>query len=160
MSPHYLQLLLYELPRENISFGRGLAQRAGISAGTESESDASRGRRCRSLNLRAAAELAPPRWSWRRIARTPLFLQTRDQMPTYACSAAAGRLTPGQKVEIVQSITAIHHEETGAPRYLVQVIFYDIDPVVTTSAVNWRRQATYGFAAAYGMVEPRSKRAG
>ncbi len=47
-------------------------------------------------------------------------------MPTYACSAAAGRLTPAQKVEIVQSITAIHHEETGAPRYLVQVIFYDI----------------------------------
>jgi hypothetical protein len=70
MSPHYLQLLLYELPRENISFGRGLAQRAGISAGTESESDASRGRHCRSLDLRAAGELAPPRWSWQRIART------------------------------------------------------------------------------------------
>jgi phenylpyruvate tautomerase PptA (4-oxalocrotonate tautomerase family) len=49
-------------------------------------------------------------------------------MPTYACSAAAGRLTPAQKLEIVQSITAIHHEETGAPRYLVQVIFYDIGP--------------------------------
>jgi phenylpyruvate tautomerase PptA (4-oxalocrotonate tautomerase family) len=63
---------------------------------------------------------APLRWSWRRIA------QTRDQMPTYACSAAAGRLTPAQKVEIVQCITAIHHEETGAPRYFVQVIFYDI----------------------------------
>ena len=47
-------------------------------------------------------------------------------MPTYACSGAPGRLTPDQKVEIVQSITAIHHEETGAPRYLVQVIFYDI----------------------------------
>jgi phenylpyruvate tautomerase PptA (4-oxalocrotonate tautomerase family) len=55
-------------------------------------------------------------------------LQTRDQMPTYACSAAAGRLTPAQKLEIVQSITAIHHGETGAPRYLVQVIFYDIAP--------------------------------
>jgi phenylpyruvate tautomerase PptA (4-oxalocrotonate tautomerase family) len=49
-------------------------------------------------------------------------------MPTYACSAAAGRLTPAQKLEIVQSITAIHHEETGAPRYFVQVIFYDIAP--------------------------------
>ena len=49
-------------------------------------------------------------------------------MPTYACSAAAGRLTPAQKLQIVQSITAIHHEETGAPRYLVQVIFYDIAP--------------------------------
>ena len=32
-------------------------------------------------------------------------------MPSYTCSAAAGRLTPAQKVEIVQSITAIHHEE-------------------------------------------------
>ena len=41
-------------------------------------------------------------------------------MPTYACSAATGRLTPVQKTEIVRSITAIHHEETGAPRYLVQ----------------------------------------
>jgi phenylpyruvate tautomerase PptA (4-oxalocrotonate tautomerase family) len=49
-------------------------------------------------------------------------------MPTYACAAAVGRLTPAQKLEIVQSITAIHHEETGAPRYLVQVIFYDIGP--------------------------------
>ena len=49
-------------------------------------------------------------------------------MPTYACSAAAGRLTPAQKVQIVQSITAIHHEETGAPRYFVQMIFYDFAP--------------------------------
>jgi hypothetical protein len=38
-------------------------------------------------------------------------------MPTYVCSAAAGRLTPVQKAEIVRTITAIHHEETGAPRY-------------------------------------------
>ena len=49
-------------------------------------------------------------------------------MPTYVCSAAGGRLTPDQKAEIVRSITAIHHEETGAPRYLVQVIFYDVAP--------------------------------
>jgi phenylpyruvate tautomerase PptA (4-oxalocrotonate tautomerase family) len=49
-------------------------------------------------------------------------------MPTYVCSAAIGRLTPVQKAEIVRSITAIHHEETGAPRYLVQVIFYDVAP--------------------------------
>ena len=49
-------------------------------------------------------------------------------MPTYVCSAATGRLTPAQKAEIVRSITAIHHEETGAPRYLVQVIFYDLAP--------------------------------
>ena len=49
-------------------------------------------------------------------------------MPTYVCSAAIGRLTPVQKAEIVRSITAIQHEETGAPRYLVQVIFYDLAP--------------------------------
>ena len=49
-------------------------------------------------------------------------------MPTYVCSAARGRLTPFQKAEIGRSITAIHHEETGAPRYLVQVIFHDVAP--------------------------------
>ena len=49
-------------------------------------------------------------------------------MPTYVCSAATGRLTPIQKTEIVRSITAIHHEETSAPRYLVQVIFHDLAP--------------------------------
>jgi phenylpyruvate tautomerase PptA (4-oxalocrotonate tautomerase family) len=49
-------------------------------------------------------------------------------MPTYVCSAAGGRLTSVQKAEIVRNITTIHHEETGAPRYLVQVIFHDIAP--------------------------------
>ena len=49
-------------------------------------------------------------------------------MPTYVCSAAAGRLTPAQKADIVNSITTIHHEETGAGRYLVLVIFQDIAP--------------------------------
>jgi phenylpyruvate tautomerase PptA (4-oxalocrotonate tautomerase family) len=34
ISPDDLQILLYELPGENISFGRGLAQRAHISSGT------------------------------------------------------------------------------------------------------------------------------
>ena len=32
---------------------------------------------------------------------------------------AAGRLTLVKKTEIVRSITAIHHEKTGAPRYLI-----------------------------------------
>lgn len=49
-------------------------------------------------------------------------------MPTYVCSATSGRLTPVQKAKISRSITAIHHEETGAPRYLVQVIFCDLAP--------------------------------
>src|SRR5260370_35172588 len=49
-------------------------------------------------------------------------------MPTYVCSAAVGRLTPAQKAEIVNRITTIHHEETGAPRYLALVIFHDLAP--------------------------------
>jgi phenylpyruvate tautomerase PptA (4-oxalocrotonate tautomerase family) len=44
-------------------------------------------------------------------------------MPTYVCSAATARLTLVQKTEIVRSITDTHHEETGTPRCLVQVIF-------------------------------------
>lgn len=47
-------------------------------------------------------------------------------MPTYACSITEGCLTPGQKLEIAQRITAIHAEETGAPAYLVQVIFQEV----------------------------------
>jgi phenylpyruvate tautomerase PptA (4-oxalocrotonate tautomerase family) len=49
-------------------------------------------------------------------------------MPIYVCTAALGRLTPVQKTEIAEGITAIYHEETGAPGYLVQVIFYDNAP--------------------------------
>jgi phenylpyruvate tautomerase PptA (4-oxalocrotonate tautomerase family) len=49
-------------------------------------------------------------------------------MPTYVCTATAGRLTPAQKAEIVDSITTIHHEETGAARYFVLVIFQDVAP--------------------------------
>jgi phenylpyruvate tautomerase PptA (4-oxalocrotonate tautomerase family) len=49
-------------------------------------------------------------------------------MATYVCTAAVGRLTLPQKKEIVRSITAIRHEETGAPRYLAKVVFYDVAP--------------------------------
>jgi phenylpyruvate tautomerase PptA (4-oxalocrotonate tautomerase family) len=49
-------------------------------------------------------------------------------MPVYVCSAPAGRLTPVQKSEIARSITTIHHEETGAARFFVQVIFHDLAP--------------------------------
>jgi phenylpyruvate tautomerase PptA (4-oxalocrotonate tautomerase family) len=49
-------------------------------------------------------------------------------MPIYFCTAAEGRLTSVQKAEIAEAITAIYHEETGAPRYLVRVIFNDIAP--------------------------------
>jgi phenylpyruvate tautomerase PptA (4-oxalocrotonate tautomerase family) len=47
-------------------------------------------------------------------------------MPIYFCTVAEGRLTSVQKTEIAKAITAIYREETGAPRYLVQVIFNDI----------------------------------
>jgi phenylpyruvate tautomerase PptA (4-oxalocrotonate tautomerase family) len=47
-------------------------------------------------------------------------------MPTYACSIASGRLTPAQKMDIVHCVATVHHEETGAPRYFVQVIFYEV----------------------------------
>lgn len=46
-------------------------------------------------------------------------------MPTYAFSTAK-KLTAEQRSKLVESITAIHSEETGAPRYFVQVIFYDL----------------------------------
>src|SRR5260370_5145837 len=50
------------------------------------------------------------------------------RMPTYVCSAAVVRLTPAQKAEILNNISTIHHEETGAARYLVLVIFHDLAP--------------------------------
>ncbi len=40
-------------------------------------------------------------------------------MPTYVFSTEAGRLTQSQRLDIVRSLTTIHAEETGAPRYLV-----------------------------------------
>lgn len=49
-------------------------------------------------------------------------------MPTYACSVTAGCLTPAQRLGIARSITTIHAEETGAPAYLVQVIFQEVQP--------------------------------
>ena len=46
-------------------------------------------------------------------------------MPTYAVTAA-GRITQDQRAAIARALTAIHHEEARAPRYLVQVVFYDL----------------------------------
>jgi phenylpyruvate tautomerase PptA (4-oxalocrotonate tautomerase family) len=51
-----------------------------------------------------------------------------NQMPMFVCSATTGCLTPAQKMEIAQIITDIYHEETGGPRYMVQVIFHDVAP--------------------------------
>lgn len=49
-------------------------------------------------------------------------------MPTYVCSTEAGRLTSAQRLHIVKGLTTIHAEETGAPRYLVQVVFSEVSP--------------------------------
>ena len=49
-------------------------------------------------------------------------------MPVFVCTTAAGRLSPTQKAEIAETITAIYHEVIGAPRYLVQVFFSSIEP--------------------------------
>ena len=38
-------------------------------------------------------------------------------MPTYTCTTTAGRLSEEQRLKVVESITATHSEETGAPRY-------------------------------------------
>jgi phenylpyruvate tautomerase PptA (4-oxalocrotonate tautomerase family) len=49
-------------------------------------------------------------------------------MPIYFCTATEGRLTADQKTQVAEAITTIYNEETGAPRYLVQVIFNGIAP--------------------------------
>jgi phenylpyruvate tautomerase PptA (4-oxalocrotonate tautomerase family) len=47
-------------------------------------------------------------------------------MPTYVCSIPAGHLSDNQKVALANAITRIHSEETGAPRYFVQVEMQEI----------------------------------
>jgi len=49
-------------------------------------------------------------------------------MPIYFCTTTEGQLTADQKAQIAETITTIYNEETGAPRYLVQVIFNGIAP--------------------------------
>ncbi len=49
-------------------------------------------------------------------------------MPTYICSTAANRLTAEQRAKIAHAITTVHSEEALAPRYLVQVIFKEVEP--------------------------------
>lgn len=48
-------------------------------------------------------------------------------MPTYAFTTMKG-LSRDQRERIVESVTAIHSEEATAPRYFVQVVFYDVGP--------------------------------
>lgn len=48
------------------------------------------------------------------------------EMPTYVVSAVEGRFAPEQKARLAEAITSVHCSATGAPRFLVQVIFSDI----------------------------------
>ena len=65
-------------------------------------------------------------------------------MPVYVCTAALGRLTPVQKTEIAKSITAIYREVTGAPRYMVQVIFHTtLRRAISTSPADRRLRIRY-----------------
>lgn len=48
-------------------------------------------------------------------------------MPTYAFTTAR-KLTAGERAKLVESVTAIHQVEAKAPRYFVQVVFYNVEP--------------------------------
>lgn len=48
-------------------------------------------------------------------------------MPTYVYTTARV-LSGDQRKRLVDSVTAIHHEEARAPRYFVQVIFQRVEP--------------------------------
>ncbi|RFU34990.1 hypothetical protein B7463_g1353, partial [Scytalidium lignicola] len=49
-------------------------------------------------------------------------------MPTYVCTAAAGRLNSEQRQGIVKALTTIHSEEAHVPNFLAQVIFHEVLP--------------------------------
>jgi phenylpyruvate tautomerase PptA (4-oxalocrotonate tautomerase family) len=48
-------------------------------------------------------------------------------MPTYTCWSTAGTVPPDARAKIATVLTEIHHEVAVAPRYLVQVVFADLD---------------------------------
>lgn len=48
-------------------------------------------------------------------------------MPTYVCWTRAGNLSDEQRRNIAKAITEAHHEIALAPRYLVQVIFNEVE---------------------------------
>ncbi len=45
-------------------------------------------------------------------------------MPTYNVTVANLSLSPQQKSQIAEAITAAHNAQTGAPRFFAQVLFY------------------------------------
>lgn len=47
-------------------------------------------------------------------------------MPTYICTAPAGRLSAEQKARVAAEITRIHNEVTGAATFFAQVIINEV----------------------------------
>ena len=47
-------------------------------------------------------------------------------MPLYSVTSISGRFADGQKNRLAAALTRIHCETTGAPAYLVQVIFNEV----------------------------------
>lgn len=48
-------------------------------------------------------------------------------MPTYTCWSKRNTITAENRQRIATALTDLHHEVTGAPRYLVQVLFPEVD---------------------------------
>lgn len=48
-------------------------------------------------------------------------------MPTYAVSSPSGVINQEHRAAVAEVLTTLHHEIAVAPRYLVQVIFHDLD---------------------------------
>jgi phenylpyruvate tautomerase PptA (4-oxalocrotonate tautomerase family) len=47
-------------------------------------------------------------------------------MPTYVCTAAAGRLSTPAKTSIAKALTTVHSEEANTPRFVISVIFQEL----------------------------------
>lgn len=50
-------------------------------------------------------------------------------MPLYRCTIPQGSLSTEQRAAIAKQVTAIHCEETGAPKTFVHVFFFDMPSV-------------------------------
>ncbi|MGD7003416.1 tautomerase family protein [Corynebacterium halotolerans] len=48
-------------------------------------------------------------------------------MPTYTCWSHRGVLSPGDRERVATAVTEAHHEVARAPRYLVQVLFAEVE---------------------------------
>jgi phenylpyruvate tautomerase PptA (4-oxalocrotonate tautomerase family) len=57
--------------------------------------------------------------------------QGAPRMPTYAFTTASP-LTAEQRARLVESVTTIHQVEATAPRYFVQVVFYNVENLFDT----------------------------